>query len=96
MSRMLRLSLVLLLTAGGLAACGKRGPLEPPGGREAAKQQQQAEAKAADSKAADRKAGDGKAGDGKTGDQATPKTGGRKRIPITAPKRDLPIDFILE
>lgn len=86
MSRMLRLSLVLLLTAGGLAACGKRGPLEPPGGREAAKQQQQAEAKTADQKA----------GDGKAGDNAAPKAGGKKRIPITPPKRDLPIDILLE
>jgi predicted small lipoprotein YifL len=75
MSRTLRLSLVLMLLAAGLAACGKRGQLDPPGG------QKQAEAAPAQT---------GEAASGQT------RLGGKKRIPITAPKRDLPIDFILE
>lgn len=74
MLRTLRLSLVLMLMAGGLAACGKRGQLEPPGGQ---KQGVEDATPASDTA-------------GQT------KIGGKKRIPITAPKRDLPIDFILE
>lgn len=76
MSSTLRLSLVLMLIAGGLAACGKRGQLEPP------PSQKQAAAE--------------NAPDAKAGDAATPTKLGKKRIPITAPKRDLIIDAILE
>lgn len=79
MSRTLRLSLVLMLMAGGLAACGKRGQLEPP-----PSQKQAAEESAAPSA----KTGDNKAGE--------TKLGGKKRIPITPPKRELFIDRILD
>ncbi|OYU46946.1 MAG: hypothetical protein CFE31_19080 [Rhizobiales bacterium PAR1] len=78
MRRTVRLSLVLMLIAGGLGACGKRGQLEPPGGQKQAT---------------------GEAVPASTGDTTTAgqtKLGGKKRIPIVAPKRDLPIDFILE
>ena len=76
MLRTVRLSLVLMLIAGGLAACGKRGQLEPPGS------QKQAAEDGTPAPAND------------TANQT--KLGGKKRIPIVAPKRDLPIDFILE
>jgi predicted small lipoprotein YifL len=75
MSRTLRLSLVLMLMAGGLAACGKRGQLEPP------PSQKQGSEEAT-------KTGDNKAGE--------TKLGGKKRIPITPPKRELLIDRILD
>lgn len=84
MSRTLRLSLVLMLMAGGLAACGKRGQLEPP-----PSQKQAAE----DGSAASVKTGDSKAGETNAGQT---KLGGKKRIPITPPKRELFIDRILD
>lgn len=74
MPRTFRLTLALLLIAGGLTACGKRGQLEPP----SAQKQAQEEGAPGDSKAGETRAG------------------GRKRIPITPPKRDLFIDGILE
>lgn len=80
MSRTLRLSLVLMLMAGGLAACGKRGQLEPP------PSQKQAAEEAA-------RTGDNKAGEASAGQT---RLGGKKRIPITPPKRDLFIDPILD
>jgi predicted small lipoprotein YifL len=88
MFRTLRLSLVLMLIAGGLAACGKRGPLEPPPSQKQAAE----EARANESKANEGKPGEAKAGE--TG--ASPTKLGKKRIPITAPKRDLLIDAILD
>lgn len=85
MSRTLRLSLVLMLMAGGLAACGKRGQLEPPPSQ---KQTAEEAAKTGDSKTGDSKAGETNAGQ--------TKLGGKKRIPITPPKRELFIDRILD
>lgn len=65
MPRFLRLSLVALLAAGLLTACGKRGALDPsPGATE------QKEDKSS--------------------------SGLNKRTPITAPKRDLLIDRLLD
>lgn len=81
MSRLLPLSLVLVLGL-GLSACGKRGPLEPPPGSQPAK------VKAAEPDKADPAA---------NGAQPSHnKLGGKKRVPITPPKRDLFIDGILE
>ena len=76
MSSTLRLSLVLMLLAGGLAACGKRGQLEPPPSQKQAAAENAPEAK--------------------TGETAAPTKLGKKRVPITAPKRDLLIDAILD
>ena len=76
MSSTLRLSLVLMLLAGGLAACGKRGQLEPPPSQQQASTQGGPDAKA--------------------GETAAPTKLGKKRVPITAPKRDLLIDAILD
>lgn len=84
MSRTLRLSLVLMLMAGGLAACGKRGQLEPPPSPKQA---------AEDGSAPSAKTGDSKAGEANAGQT---KLGGKKRIPITPPKRELFIDRILD
>jgi predicted small lipoprotein YifL len=74
MPRLIRLSLIALLAAGGLAACGKRGQLDPP---PAAEPQQKAEPQSG------------------AGEGSTSRTG-RKRIPITAPKRELFIDGLLD
>lgn len=68
--RALRIAAVCLIAGFGLAACGKRGQLDPPPDAP----------KAAPA----------------TGAEATNKVGGRKKTPITAPKRDLPIDWILD
>lgn len=86
MSRTLRLSLVLMLMAAGLAACGKRGQLEPPPSQKQA-------AEESERTAAPAKAGDSKAGETNAGQT---KLGGKKRIPITPPKRELFIDRILD
>lgn len=67
MPRIARLALVVTVLAFGLAACGKRGHLEPP---------------PAENGAPEQKAGQ-------------TKLGGSKRSPITPPKRDLAIDWIL-
>ena len=88
MSRTLRLSLVLMLMAGGLAACGKRGQLEPPPSQKQAAEEGDSAAPAAKAKAGDSKAGEANAGQ--------TKLGGKKRIPITPPKRELFIDRILD
>jgi predicted small lipoprotein YifL len=69
MPRLVRLAFVLLIATVPLAACGKRGQLEPP-------------------PSSVQNAEDGEAG--------RTKAGGRKRVPIVAPKRDLLIDSILE
>lgn len=79
-SGLARLLIVSTLLAGGLAACGKRGPLEPPPGSEAARPKQEQTAAGAE---------DGRA-PGET------RLGGTKRTPITPPKRDLFIDRILD
>lgn len=74
MSRILRPLFVVLLIAGGLAACGKRGHLDPPPSET-------------------RTSRDGQAGEAAT----TRNSAGRiKRVPITAPKRELLIDRILD
>lgn len=88
MSRTLRLSLILMLMAGGLAACGKRGQLEPPPSQKQASEESDSAAPAAKAKAGDSKAGETNAGQ--------TKLGGKKRIPITPPKRELFIDRILD
>ncbi len=74
MNRTLRLSLVVLLMAGGLAACGKRGQLDPPPA-----QKQAAEPGVATPAASE-----------------TSRAGRTRRVPLTAPKRDLLIDRILD
>ncbi len=81
MPRFARLLVVSTLLVTGLAACGKRGPLEPPPGSEAArpKQEQTAGTGAADQRPA-----------GET------RLGGSKRTPITPPKRELLIDRLLD
>jgi len=58
----------LAFLAFGLAACGKRGHLEPPPAENGAPQEKASQTK----------------------------LGGAKRAPIKAPKRDLPIDWILD
>ena len=68
MPRIARLALVVTVLAIGLAACGKRGHLEPPPAENGAPQEKASQTK----------------------------LGGAKRAPIKAPKRDLPIDWILE
>ncbi|MCZ8260188.1 MAG: hypothetical protein O9333_08660 [Beijerinckiaceae bacterium] len=80
MSRLVRLVLVSTLLAGGLAACGKRGPLEPPPGTEAARPKQD-------------QAGQTTTGDRAPGET---RIGGTKRVPITPPKRELLIDRLLD
>lgn len=91
MSRIIPLSLVLVLGL-GLSACGKRGPLEPPPATQPATAAERAEAKAA---AKAREEQDGATASGAS-DPARTKLGGKKRVPITPPKRDLFIDGILE
>ncbi|MCA0406929.1 MAG: lipoprotein [Proteobacteria bacterium] len=91
MSRIVPLSLVLVLGL-GLSACGKRGPLEPPPAAHPSSAAERAEAKAA-AKAKEEQEGTTASG---TTDPARTKLGGKKRVPITAPKRDLFIDGILE
>lgn len=91
MSRTLRLSLVLMLMAGGLAACGKRGQLEPPPSQKQAAEE--SERAAVPAKTGDNKTGNSKAGETNAGQT---KLGGKKRIPITPPKRELFIDRILD
>ncbi|KAF0227090.1 MAG: hypothetical protein FD175_2852 [Beijerinckiaceae bacterium] len=86
MPRIVRLSLVLFLMAGGLSACGKRGQLDPPPSQKQAVED--AEAAAPAPKAAGAKATE--ASGGQT------KLGARKRIPITPPKRELLIDRLLD
>lgn len=86
MSRTLRLSFVLLFIAGGLAACGKRGHLDPPPSQ---KQASGESASSAPGAKTDEAKGD-QAGSGET------RLGGRKRSPITAPKRDLIFDRLLD
>jgi predicted small lipoprotein YifL len=81
MSRIIPLSLVLVLGL-GLSACGKRGPLEPPAGSQPAK------VNAAEADKTGAAAGSTQPGQ--------TKLGGKKRVPITPPKRDLFIDGILE
>lgn len=80
MNRVLRSSLVVFLLAGGLAACGKRGHLEPPPGTPAAAPAQTAPAQGQTTAP----------GAGQT------KLGGSKRTPIVPPKRDLVIDRLLD
>ena len=80
MSRPVRLAFVMILLAGGLAACGKRGPLEPPPGSEAARPNQE-------------QAGAATTGARPAGET---RIGGNKRVPITPPKRDLLIDRLLD
>jgi predicted small lipoprotein YifL len=97
MPRLVPLSLVLLLGL-GLSACGKRGALEPPPeqtqAREAAKSQarEATRAKAQANMTPDEKA----AFDATNTEASQTRTGGRKRVPITAPKRDLFIDGLLD
>lgn len=81
MPRFARFLLVSTLLVTGLTACGKRGPLEPPPGSEAArpKQEQTAATGAAD----ERRPGE-------------TRLGGSKRTPITPPKRELLIDRLLD
>jgi predicted small lipoprotein YifL len=79
MPRLLRLALVLTLVSVGLSACGKRGQLDPPPG---VKSEAGAKSEAGKTDAAP-------AGNGQT------KIGGKKRVPLTVPKKDLPIDWIL-
>ncbi len=88
MPRTLRLTLTLLLIAGSLAACGKRGQLEPPSA-----QKQASETGSPAPSAASTKAGDDKAGEDGAGQN---KLGGKKRVPITPPKRELFIDRLLD
>ena len=86
MSRLVPLSLALFLSL-GLAACGKRGPLEPPPGSAPVSAAEKADAKKAEK--AEAKAGEGT-------QPATIKLGAKKRVPITPPKRDLLIDRLLD
>ena len=94
MPRIVPLSLVLLISL-GLSACGKRGPLEPPPGQTTAREAAKADAKAADAKAK-AKADATTPGEGEGAGAATTKLGSKKRVPITAPKRDLFIDRLLD
>jgi predicted small lipoprotein YifL len=80
MSRLVRLALVSTLLAGGLAACGKRGQLEPPPGTESARPKQEQPASAT-------------GGDRRPGET---RIGGSKRVPITPPQRELLIDRLLD
>lgn len=86
MPRLLPLSLAFALCL-GVAACGKRGPLEPPPGQTQAREAAKAEAKAKEA------AESGLPGETQP---AATKLGTKKRVPITPPKRDLIIDGILE
>lgn len=83
MSRIASLSLVLLLSL-GLSACGKRGPLEPPPAQQEAARAAKQEAKAQ------------QGGEPAAETSGQTKLGSKKRVPITAPKRDLFIDGILD
>ena len=88
MLKAFRLAITLVAIVGGVAACGKRGVLEPPSGATPS------QASAAQSAAPAAGAEPAKAGAPPAHRQT--RIGGNKRVPLTAPKRDLPIDWILE
>ncbi len=104
MSRLLPLGFFLLI---GLAACGKRGPLEPPPAANLAPTAEQGATSAAAASAGARgsKPKGSVAQDGAAAKEDAPaaadshghtRLGGKKPVPITAPKRELLIDGILE